>query len=230
MAKNLVGGEKDSVYSGGVNPLVFAAVPSNSSVLDVGCADGALGVALSKEKGCLVVGIEYSQLLAASASKKLSKVIRLDIERDKIPLKPSSFDVLVLADVLEHTREPGAVLSRLLPLVRKGGIVVVSVPNVANFSIRLKLLFGNWNYQKQGILDSSHLRFFTLRTSRQLLENAGLSVVSVSATRNALSLLFLQKLFDFAGLLPFYSSVDSFLANAYKPLFAQQLVFTSEKK
>jgi SAM-dependent methyltransferase len=94
----------------------------------------------------------------------------------ELPLEPGSFDVVLGGDVIEHLRDPAATLARLRPLLRPGGRVVLSTPNVANWAIRLSLLSGRWRYTDRGILDRSHTHLFTRATLAETLERAGYRV------------------------------------------------------
>ncbi len=92
------------------------------------------------------------------------------------------FDAIIFGDVLEHLRDPRAVLEKMSALLKPGGKILISLPNIANIWVRLNLLFGRFNYSRVGILDESHLRFFTLKTAKQLASDSGLDVVSTSVT------------------------------------------------
>jgi 2-polyprenyl-3-methyl-5-hydroxy-6-metoxy-1,4-benzoquinol methylase len=94
----------------------------------------------------------------------------------ELPFETGTFDVVLLGDVIEHLRDPVAALARLRPLLRPGGRVVLSTPNVANWAIRLALLFGRWRYTDRGILDRTHTRLFTRATLAEALEAAGYRV------------------------------------------------------
>jgi SAM-dependent methyltransferase len=94
----------------------------------------------------------------------------------ELPLEPGSFDVVLCGDVVEHLRDPVAALRRLRPLLKPGGRVVLSTPNVANWAIRLSLLGGRWRYTDRGILDRSHTHLFTRATLAEALERAGYRV------------------------------------------------------
>jgi predicted TPR repeat methyltransferase len=98
------------------------------------------------------------------------------------------FDVIVAGDVLEHLPRPEDLLSALKPLLKRGGTLLVSLPNVANVTVRLGLLFGRFTYAPRGILDRTHVRFFTRSTGRALLEENGYRVASVDATAMPLEL------------------------------------------
>ncbi len=153
---------------------------SRKRILDVGCGTGLLGREL-KKKGNYVFGIDSSEQELAIAKTRLDGTKQLDITSDELNL-PGSFDVLIFADILEHLPNPFFVLKRFLPLLSPGGMVIVSVPNVACYSMRLGLLFGQFNYTDFGLLDKTHLRFFTKKTSRQLIQNAGLNIMKISIT------------------------------------------------
>jgi SAM-dependent methyltransferase len=106
----------------------------------------------------------------------------VDLDRDPIPTPATPYGWIVLADVLEHLREPEALLSQCQKLLADDGRLVVSVPNVAHWSVRLSLLFGRFSYTARGILDRSHLRFYTLSTIQAELERAGFSIERVETT------------------------------------------------
>jgi cyclopropane fatty-acyl-phospholipid synthase-like methyltransferase len=130
---------------------------------------------LTKRLGCSVTGVELSPESAESARRHCEKVVvgdaeTLDLER---ALDGALFDAVVFADVLEHLREPGTVLHRLRPLLAEGGAVIASIPNVAHASVRLALLAGEFRYREAGLLDRTHLRFFTRESIQDLFEASG---------------------------------------------------------
>ncbi|NUP09030.1 MAG: methyltransferase domain-containing protein [Polyangiaceae bacterium] len=148
-------------------------------VLDVGCGIGLNG-AFARHRGAIVTGIEPNAQTREIASKRLHAVLDADIEDDASvagALSGRTFDVMLFGDVLEHTRDPVAVLRRLLPYLEDEGHVVVSLPNVAAWPIRLQLLRGTFEYGDSGILDRTHLRFFTRDTAETLLKDVGLEVM-----------------------------------------------------
>jgi SAM-dependent methyltransferase len=97
-------------------------------------------------------------------------------------LDEKPFDVVVAGDVLEHLADPGRALALLRRFVGPAGVLLVSLPNVANVTVRLSLLLGRFDYTPRGILDATHMRFFTRRTGRALLESNGFRAASVTAT------------------------------------------------
>ena len=155
-------------------------IPSNARmILDVGCGAGALGAALKRRGAIEVVGVEADSVAAKAAGKVLDWVHLGDIEALDLPYAPGTFNCIVLADILEHLRDPWGVLKRLAPLLAPHGRLIASLPNVRHWSVVRGLLEGDWTYVPAGILDRGHLRFFTLTSGRALLEAAGLTVVEI---------------------------------------------------
>jgi 2-polyprenyl-3-methyl-5-hydroxy-6-metoxy-1,4-benzoquinol methylase len=157
------------------------AVGTGMRVLDVGCSSGYLARPLV-ERGNTVVGIELDPAAALEAEAYCERVLVGDIETMSLELDPASFDVVLCGDVLEHLRDPIAILARLRPFLRAGGRLVVSTPNVANWAMRFSLLAGRWRYTDRGILDRSHTYLFTRRTLRETLQAAGYRVERIDFT------------------------------------------------
>jgi len=167
------------------NPDILKYAPSNKRILDVGCGTGALGREF-KKKGNVVYGIDISKKSIEIAKKRLDKVIQIDLETEvDLPFKEESFDLIIFGDVLEHFRDPFSALNNIKKYLKKDGQIIISLPNIANWEIRLKLLFGKFDYQKEGILDDTHLRFFTLKTAKELIKKAGLKIISIEARPGA---------------------------------------------
>jgi len=171
--------------NGGTHALLVRLVPSGSRVLDVGCAGGYLGELLSA-KGCSLVGVDVDgdSVARARSSGAYREVHRLDIDSESLPFEPQTFDVVLCAVVLEHLRDPHGALCRLCGLISDGGSIVVSLPNVAHFSIRFQLLLGRFRYSESGILDRTHLHLFTYESAIRLLTSANLAVRRVLAGSN----------------------------------------------
>jgi methionine biosynthesis protein MetW len=163
---------------------VAAHVPPGSTVLDVGCASGYLGEALIQAKGARVWGIELDPEDAARARDRgLVEVWQGDIEQfDWGRLDGLTFDVVIFADVLEHLKRPLPVLERATGALAPGGRVVASIPNIAHVSIRVELMEGGFVYEPLGLLDDTHLRYFTKPTIVDLFQRAGLAVRTLDAT------------------------------------------------
>jgi len=149
-------------------------------LLDVGCADGVLSRHLT-ERGWRVTTIEGDPERASVAAAHCERLIVADLERQLPPIG-GPFDAIVYADVLEHLTDPLNVLRELNASLTPGGRVVISLPNVAHLWVRLSLLLGHFDYADRGILDRGHLRFFTDRTLRALIAEAGLRILRRTAT------------------------------------------------
>lgn len=162
---------------------VVQLVGSGHDVLDVGCADGDVG-RLLQETGNRVSGLDRDEEAAEKARADLERVVVADLDTSSLldHFEAASFDVVVLADVLEHLREPERALREATELLREGGRLVLSVPNVAHGALRLALLQGRWTYTEAGLLDRTHLHFFTRTSLLQLLEGVGLAVDDLRAT------------------------------------------------
>lgn len=150
------------------------------AVLDVGAADGLLSRPL-REQGWRVTAVERDPILAHAAERWCERVIVANLDRE-VPEIGGPFEAIVYGDVLEHLADPLRVLIELNRFLAPRGLVVISVPNVAHFVIRLSLLVGRFDYLDRGILDHTHLRFFTERSLRVLVADAGLRVEEFTAT------------------------------------------------
>ena len=162
---------------------VVDLVGVDRAVLDLGCAAGALARVLTA-RGCTVSGVEGDVKLAEDAREHLDRLVVADLDSISLTehFDAKSFDVVVLADVLEHLREPRRVLEEAVSLLADGGRVVLSVPNVAHGSVRLALLQGSWRYTETGLLDATHLHFFTRESLIGLLDEVGLGVEELRST------------------------------------------------
>ncbi len=175
-----------SIYEVPVDPdqennghaFALSLIGYNKSVLEVGCSTGYL-TKVMVERGCNVVGIELDPDAAEKAEKWAERVVVGNIDEGDVwnYVKDESFDVVVLGDVIEHLRDPLASLREAVRKLKPTGFVVTSVPNVAHGDVRIALLQGSSPTPKRGLLDETHIRFFTLETLRELLAQAGLVVV-----------------------------------------------------
>lgn len=165
-----------------VNRALVSVAGRPRTVLDVGCGVGLNGAAI-KRSGARVTGIEIVPQSIERAKRVLDEVIPADIEQDasvRAAIGGRTFDQIVFADVLEHCASPKRVIERFLPYLADDGHVLVSLPNVAAWPVRLGLLAGDFDYRPSGILDDSHLRFYTRRSATRMLESAGLEVLRLS--------------------------------------------------
>jgi 2-polyprenyl-3-methyl-5-hydroxy-6-metoxy-1,4-benzoquinol methylase len=158
-------------------------VGSGKRVLDVGCGPGNLATILSRT-GNVIVGIDKDDAGLASAQRACERTIAADLDSVKLDelVGDDRFDVVVFADVLEHLRDPVKLLSSSRRVLRDGGNVIVSIPNIAHGAVRLALLHGRFEYQRLGILDDTHLRFYTRESVLRLLSEGGYAAVRLERT------------------------------------------------
>jgi 2-polyprenyl-3-methyl-5-hydroxy-6-metoxy-1,4-benzoquinol methylase len=156
----------------------------DATILDVGCGYATTSQRL-RQLGNRVTGVESSPEAVSKAGERLDEVIAADLRRHEevaSRLQGRQFDAIIFADVLEHMDWPAPVLRSFLPYLAPGGTVIVSLPNVGNWSSRLGLLAGRFEYTDTGVLDRTHLRFFTKKSARRLIEDAGLQITRTSYT------------------------------------------------
>jgi 2-polyprenyl-3-methyl-5-hydroxy-6-metoxy-1,4-benzoquinol methylase len=161
----------------------LALIPEGSRVLEVGPAAGHVTRAL-KRQGCVVTGLEVDAALADLAEPLCRRMVVGNIENLDLDVElPEEFDVILCGDVLEHMMNPEAVLQKLKRHLASTGHLVVSLPNIAHGSVRLSLLEGKFTYGKEGLLDATHARFFTLDSIRELFNRSGLEIQDLHRTR-----------------------------------------------
>jgi 2-polyprenyl-3-methyl-5-hydroxy-6-metoxy-1,4-benzoquinol methylase len=149
---------------------------SNQDVLDIGCGEGFFAAELARS-GNRVTGVDDR---VTPANPVFERYFSADLDGGIAPvveeLQGQRFDRVLLLDVLEHLKSPEQILRQAHAVLKREGSLIVSIPNVANIVVRLMLLFGQFNYQQRGLLDRTHLRFFTRKTARRLLEDNGYSI------------------------------------------------------
>src|SRR4051812_37608779 len=159
--------------------LAVSIIGRNKHVLELGAATGRVTTAL-KANGCDVVALERDAH-AAQRLRKLGPVIEGDVEQMSLErrLDGSKFDVVLAGDFLEHLQDPVQLLKEVRPYIAAGGFLLASIPNISHGSVRLALLHGRFQYAEKGILDRTHLRFFTLESIRQMFTEAGYRIDSL---------------------------------------------------
>ena len=171
-------------YYDNVNPDLLAKIPVTAKrVLEVGCGSARLGEAFkARSPDSQYFGIELFESAAKEAATVIDGVICASIEQDtSLALKlAASFDTLVFGDVLEHLQDPWKVLTELRQYIEPGGSCIACIPNVAHWSLISGLLQGKWDYQDAGLLDRTHLRFFTLDSAVEMFQKAGWTVVDAT--------------------------------------------------
>jgi SAM-dependent methyltransferase len=163
----------------GTHEVVLRLIPDGVRVLDVGCAAGYLGAELTN-RGSTVFGVDVDEAAVKRAGGFYHDIRCLNLETaTSLPWPRGSFDVIVAADVLEHLRDPRETLAMLASYLRSGGTLIVSLPNIAHFSVRVGLLLGRFRYTRTGILDETHLRFFTFDSACDLVSDSGVEIAEV---------------------------------------------------
>lgn len=160
---------------------LLPAIPQRARrVLDVGCGAGALGKVLKEERGVEVMcGVEFIEEAYHRARGVLDQVLLGNIEEMDLPWEDGYFDCIICADVLEHLVDPSAVLAKLNRVLSPQGLIIISVPNARFFDVVQMLSYGSWTYCEQGILDATHLRFFTRIDLRTMIEQGGMEAADI---------------------------------------------------
>jgi O-antigen biosynthesis protein len=198
-----------------VHKKIIHFIGQNKKVLDVGCSVGNLSKEMM-QNNCKVVGIEFDPNAAQEAKSYCQEIIIGDVESIKLDQKYENyFEVIVFADILEHLKEPSSVLKKFKKYLKDDGYIIISVPNIANWKIRFKLLFGNFDYDEYGILDNSHLRFFNEKSVKKLINDAGFKISSFDLTVGDLKRF--PKFFHYLGMI-------------WPNLFAFQFLVIAQKK
>lgn len=190
--------KQDLDYYAATRKDLMKYVPENASrILEVGCGQGLLAKELkeNRSKPIEVIGIEVKPEAASIAQEHMDRVFVGNVEQLEFPFEADSFDCLVYGDVLEHLINPWQTLSTHCHWLKKTGLVVASIPNIAHYRTIKMLKKGLWRYEHQGVMDKSHLRFFTLESIQEMFLKANLDIckverkISASANRKFYNLL-----------------------------------------
>ena len=162
-------------------PEILELIPLTARrILDVGCGAGRLGEAVKARQRAYVVGVECIASAAESARSRLDEVIVGDVENLEPDFEPGSFDAVVCGDVLEHLRIPERFLARARSWLRPDGVLIASIPNARHHSVIAELIEGNWSYEDAGLMDRTHLGFFTRSDMIDLFVGAGFQINRIS--------------------------------------------------
>ncbi|HEV3267628.1 MAG TPA: class I SAM-dependent methyltransferase [Acidimicrobiales bacterium] len=161
--------------------LMLRMVGFNKRVLEAGCASGHVSELLNAQ-GCTVVGVENDASVVEPAMQWLERVIVRDLDDDALwdELDGELFDAILFGDVLEHLKDPLAALTHSVNHLGPAGVVVISVPNIAHADVKIALMKGTFPYTQSGLLDQTHIYFFTKDSLIDLVRKAGLVVTEVT--------------------------------------------------
>jgi 2-polyprenyl-3-methyl-5-hydroxy-6-metoxy-1,4-benzoquinol methylase len=189
---------KPDQYFSQLRPEMAAFVPQTAKrILDVGCGEGIFGNHLKETLGAEVWGVELIPSVADTARQRLDQVVCGDVLQRLEQLKDGYFDCAICNDVLEHLVDPYRVLLAIKQKLAPGGVVVCSIPNIRFFRYLFKLVMhGEWRYEEGGILDKTHLRFFTKKSIREMFESLGYRILRLEGINPTPS--WRVALFDFA--------------------------------
>ena len=194
------------------------------TLLDLGAAGGELGQALRKQFK-RTIGFEYDVDRIADLRERFDQAVIADLEA--VRRLPARADAIVLADILEHLRDPSALLSCVRDSLTPDGHLFVSVPNIANVTVRLGLLFGIFEYRECGILDSSHLRFYTMRSIKREIESAGFRMIAFRGSSVPIRLI-VPRAPEF--LLRIGERLLTIVTRIWRGLFAYQIIIVAQRR
>lgn len=168
--------------------IVNKQIGYKSTVLELGCAAGSFGEYLHFKRKCTVIGADISALQLNIASKKnaYEKLFYLDLNKlgNEFADYIDFFDIILLTDVIEHLTEVEHLFAKIKPLLKKDGKIIVSVPNITHQSIKLSVLLDEFDYTPCGILDSTHVKFYTAKSAKELFNSAALKIVDFAIMIN----------------------------------------------
>jgi predicted TPR repeat methyltransferase len=193
-------------------------------LLDLGAAGGELGVAVS-DIFSRRIGFELDVDRIGELRSRFDTVVMTDLET--VSRLPKNIDAIVLADIIEHLREPTQLLARVRDSLTEDGRLFLSVPNIANITVRLGLLFGIFEYRERGILDETHLRFYTMRTIKRDVERAGFRIVAIRGSSVPIRLI-VPWMPEF--LLRIGERFLSWITQLWRGLFAYQIIVVARRR
>jgi methionine biosynthesis protein MetW len=190
--------ELEPVFGGSADPLrydvttgssevceiILSMIPKGSRVLDVGCGTGTIALKARDSRGAEVIGIEPNAQRASLANARGIRVLTGTFSAETVSAL-GNFDAVLFADVLEHVANPAPMLSLSRMILSSTGCVIASIPNVAHWSMRVSLLFGHFDYEAFGLMDATHLRWYTLGAARQLFLSEGYRIDNYAVSTDA---------------------------------------------
>lgn len=223
--------EKSKIYKNkGNHPLVELINVGARHLLDVGCGAGDNAILVkSRIPDCEIKGITWSATEASFALENMTTCWIFDVEKE-LPeeIRNHNFDTIIFSHILEHLRDPSAVLNKFTKLLGNGGVIHIAVPNVLNWSMRWKFLLGKFDYESTGVLDDTHLRFFTYYSAdKYLLSKSSDLEITFKGTSGSVPLWFLRRY-----LLPntLCEKIDQWGCRRWPNLFGSQVLISLVKR
>jgi len=178
---NAIYNDKNSSYYHHCRPELIPFIPSFiKTALDIGCGSGNFGQTLKNIFNCEVWGVEPNEASAHEAEKKIDKIINQSFSGDLAELSGKKFDVIFFNDVLEHLVNPEEALLNCKSMMTEEGCIIASIPNIRWYPVILSLLrYKDFRYQVAGVMDKTHLRFFTAKSMRRLFQDTGYKVITI---------------------------------------------------
>lgn len=217
---------ENKIYENSGNPTLLNLIPPSSKfILDVGCGAGG-NAKILKEMGKIVDGITLSDEEVNLASKYCRSVFKNNLENDLPEGINSFYDVVLCSHVLEHIAYPEKLLSDTKRILKKdNAVLLVALPNFLGYRNRLRILFGNFDYEQYGLMDYTHLRFYTFKSAKLMLERNGYEIIRA----------FAEKMLPWKTVLGHLPSsmqnlIATFLIRISKGLFGQQLIYIAKPK
>ena len=196
---------------------IFEQVPAGSIVLEIGCGSGRLANILTIWKKCRVYCVDKDPIISSFAKGKCIEVLNNDIENTDLPYEKGVFDCIIIGNVLEHMIEPLQVLTRLKKYLKKDGLLIYSVPSIVNWHSRLTICLGKFEYEDGTVFERTHLRFFTLRSAKNLALDSGYHIILLDVTPSIY--LYREKL----------NFLWYWMAKGWKNLFADEFIIIAKK-
>lgn len=196
---------------------IFEQVPAGSIVLEIGCGSGRLANILTIWKKCRVYCVDKDPIISSFAKGKCIEVLNIDIENTDLPYEKGVFDCIIIGNVLEHMIEPLQVLTRLKKYLKKDGLLIYSVPSIVNWHSRLTICLGKFEYEDGTVFERTHLRFFTLRSAKNLALDSGYHIILLDVTPSIY--LYREKL----------NFLWYWMAKGWKNLFADEFIIIAKK-
>lgn len=204
--------------------LVYDLIHPHQNILDLGCATGYFAKELKKKK-CRIWGVEKNPKAAEIAKQYCEYVYTTDLENEKsVFFRKSFFDIVLLLDVIEHLTQPEVVLKLAKKHLRPKGQIIISTPNIAHASMRYQLLKGSFKYKIEGILDMTHLHFYTRETFKQFLAENDLALRQIIYSNGMTKVPFFSKITD--RLSP---KMQHRIVQTWPTLFAYQFIAICKK-